>query len=66
MNELSDMVRRRTPLYQERFATAPMTEPSKSSSQMLRDAITAGLVQQGFGQTRGEDDPLRITVNPRR
>jgi len=68
MNELSDMVRRRTPLYQERLATAPMTDPGKSNSQMLRDAITAGLVQQGFGMNprSPEDDPLKITVNPRR
>jgi len=67
MQELSEMVRRRTPLYQERAANAPMVQPGKSGSQMLRDAITTGLVKNVFGtQEDAEDDPLRITVTPRR
>jgi len=50
INELGDMVRRRTPLYDERAAVAPMVTPGKSGSQMLRDMMTAGLIAQGFGQ----------------
>jgi len=62
-----DLVRQRNPLYAHRVANAAMEEPGKHGSQMLRDAITAGLVGQGFGQVDSvEDEPLRITVNPRR
>jgi hypothetical protein len=67
INELSDTIRQRSPLYAERAANAPIVQPGKSGSQMLRDAITTGLVQSGFGQVDSvEDEPLRITVNPRR
>jgi hypothetical protein len=63
----SDLIHTRNPLYEKRAAAAPMVLPEKSGSQMLRDAITAGLVGQGFGQVDSvEDEPLRITVNPRR
>jgi hypothetical protein len=62
-----DLVSKRNPLYAHRLANAPLEEPGKHGSQMLRDAITAGLVGQGFGQVDSvEDEPLRITVNPRR
>lgn len=67
MAELGDLVRQRTPLYQERAAIAPTVGPGKTGSQMLRDAITTGLIDSGFGQVDSvEDEPLRITVNPKR
>jgi len=63
----SDLIHTRNPLYEMRAANAPMVEPGKHGSQMLRDAMTAGLIAQGFGQVDSvEDEPLRITVNPRR
>jgi len=62
-----DLVRQRNPLYAHRVANAPVLSPGKHGSQMLRDAMTAGLIAQGFGQVDSvEDEPLRITVNPRR
>lgn len=64
---VEDMINMRNPLYQARAAAAgPAPLPAstdKGGSQMIRDAITTGLIKQGFGMSK-DDDPLRITVRP--
>jgi hypothetical protein len=60
INELSANIARRSPLYDERVRLAP-TGPGPGSrpatAKAMRDAVTLELLKQ---------DPLRITVNPRR
>jgi hypothetical protein len=55
MNEitnLGNMIRQRTPLYQERAATAPMvTPPGGQGTQRARDAITLELLRQQQGDS---------------
>lgn len=59
MNELSDMIRQRSPLYQDRAAVAPMVRPGNGVMQSARDAMSLELVNQ-------QREPLRITVTPKR
>ena len=60
MNDLGDMIRQRSPLYQERAATAPMVQPpGGGTTASARDAMTLELLRL---QERGVP---RITVTPR-
>jgi hypothetical protein len=51
INSLSDMVRQRTPLYQERAATAPLAPPPGGRTvEQIRNAIAQELAPDPYQQ----------------
>jgi len=69
MNELRDMVHQRSPLYQERVATAPMVPPPGGGiPATLRDAMAIEVLRQQGDFPPGDEDTSgipRIRVTPR-